>query len=345
MTGAAGRGVSAITAVGQTATVAYTVGANTTFILPLGPTGATGPTGMTGMTGMTGPAGADGTATVDAASIIGAVTGTPTTTDNVIKWQTGGSLAWAADGGGGGGGVTTIAGPSSFSETPTTLTFAGNVVMTQSTDNVTVSVTGDGTGVTTVTGSGGFTQTPSTVRFTGAGVSLVGTDTVTVTIPGGGGGGAAAAVVAFRTAIDSDLINSDHTTWQHVMDFQDADIAINQGSFTHANGSATDMTERLIIPEDGFYSIGASIYTRGITGSRQSQWIRFTIERAGTETGQPERGVAYSRQSLSSGQTSTTGQNELGGDLPVGDGRPDRRADARRGRLERLDGPRPGEFR
>ena len=40
--------------------------------------------------------------TVTTADIIGAVTGTPTGTNNRIQWQTGGTLVWAADTGGGG---------------------------------------------------------------------------------------------------------------------------------------------------------------------------------------------------------------------------------------------------
>ena len=44
---------------------------------------------------------------------------------------------------------------------------------------------------------------------------------------------------------------------------------------------------------------------------RQSQWLRFTIERNGVQTIQTQQGVIYSRQNTQSGQTSQTGQNEL----------------------------------
>ena len=170
----------------------------------------------------------------------------------------------------------------------------------------------DGTGVTTITGSGGFTQTPERIRFTGAGVSLAGISTVTVTIPGGGGGSGTVPVVAFRTALERNLdFNANHTTWQHVLQFAAANVDINQGTFTYEAGSLVDTTERLVIPQDGWYSLSASMYTTGISGSRQSQWIQFTIERNGVETAQPERGVIYSRQNQQSGQTSTSGQNEL----------------------------------
>ena len=170
----------------------------------------------------------------------------------------------------------------------------------------------DGTGVTTITGSGGFTQTPERIRFTGAGVSLAGISTVTVTIPGGGGGSGTVPVVAFRTALERNLdFNANHTTWQHVLQFSASNVDINQGTFTYEAGSLVDTTERLVIPQDGWYSLSASMYTTGISGSRQSQWIQFTIERNGVETAQPERGVIYSRQNQQSGQTSTSGQNEL----------------------------------
>ena len=119
-------------------------------------------------------------------------------------------------------------------------------------------------------------------------------------------------VVAFRTALERNLdFNANHTTWQHVLQFSASNVDINQGTFTYEAGSLIDTTERLVIPQDGWYSLSASMYTTGISGSRQSQWIQFTIERNGVETAQPERGVIYSRQNQQSGQTSTSGQNEL----------------------------------
>ena len=62
-----------------------------------------------------------------------------------------------------GTGVTNIIGPGMFTAAPTTLAFAGNVVMSQSSDVTTVSVTGGG--------GGGITQVESDATLTGTGVS------------------------------------------------------------------------------------------------------------------------------------------------------------------------------
>ena len=61
-----------------------------------------------------------------------------------------------------GTGVTNIIGPGMFTAAPATLAFAGNVVMSQSSDVTTVSVTG---------GGGGITQVESDATLTGTGVS------------------------------------------------------------------------------------------------------------------------------------------------------------------------------
>ena len=127
----------------------------------------------------------------------------------------------------------------------------------------------------------------------------------------GTGGGGSNSVVAFRTSLNQVDFTADHTTWQHVLQWDSGDIAINEGGFTTEVGSVTDDTERLVIPEAGYYHVSASMFTTGNSGSRQSQWLRFTIERNGVETIQTQQGVIYSRQNTQAGQTSQTGQNEL----------------------------------
>ena len=62
-----------------------------------------------------------------------------------------------------GTGVTNIIGPGMFTAAPATLAFAGNVVMSQSSDVTTVTVTGGG--------GGGITQVESDATLTGTGVS------------------------------------------------------------------------------------------------------------------------------------------------------------------------------
>ena len=129
---------------------------------------------------------------------------------------------------------------------------------------------------------------------------------------GTGGGGGGGSVVAFRSSLNQSRFHRQSTRpGSTSYSGTSGDIAINQGGFTTEVGSVTDNTERLVIPETGYYHVSASMFTTGNSGSRQSQWLRFTIERNGVQTIQTQQGVIYSRQNTQSGQTSQTGQNEL----------------------------------
>ena len=150
-------------------------------------------------------------------------------------------------------------------------------------------------------------------------------DLTTVTIDGtdysivGGEG----TVAAFRTSLNDLTRSTLQTTWEQILDFDTADEVINEGGFIrYSDGTGR---ERVEIPADGdgLYLVAASIsLTSTLNNQRYTTQIRFTLERAGVETAQPEIGSCYDRGSStgdSSGVSTCTATNAVIYELEAGD--------------------------
>ena len=163
--------------------------------------------------------------------------------------------------------------------------------------------------------AGGTDETVSRSRHVHAGVtSIAVTGTglaidqaqgaVTITGSGGGGGMGTASVVAFECEL-SDVANDTYNVTPKQF-LNCATVRINEGGFTVEDGSQTDTTDRIVIPEDGIYEFVASAFAQDGSsgGSRTILHASFSVERGGVVTIQENEGSGYLRRSTGANQIS-----------------------------------------
>ena len=115
------------------------------------------------------------------------------------------------------------------------------------------------------------------------------------------GGSSTQSVVAFKCIL-TDVAAASYAADTHILECA-AVPPISQGGFTVENASATDLTDRVVIPENGIYELVVSVYANNPNASvRTTPHISFTVETGGTETVLDDEGTTYLRGATGSQQ-------------------------------------------
>ena len=123
----------------------------------------------------------------------------------------------------------------------------------------------------------------------------------------GGGDTTASGPVAFKANLTNkvNLAATIFLTANDVMQIADADIDINSGSFTVDNSNAS--VSRIVIPEDGLYKVGVSMFFEQTATVRTSVFLRFLRDRGGTLSYSEVIGGGYLRGQTNSFQCISAG--------------------------------------
>ena len=173
-------------------------------------------------------------------------------------------------------------------ETPSTITADGCVAGNAAGDALEFVTCGSGGGGTDVVANPG--GSPSDDLTT---VTIAGTDYSIVADSG--------TVSVFRTSLKDLTRGTLQSTWEQILDWDAANHVINYGGFIRYSDSTG--RERVEIPPGGggLYLVATSIsVASNLNNTRYTAQVRFTIERGGVETEQPEIASCYDRGSNTS---------------------------------------------
>ena len=141
-----------------------------------------------------------------------------------------------------------------------------------------------------------------------------------LSVGGGGGGTGTASVVAFKCAL-TDIVAAQYASDTQILECE-ATPSINEGTFVVEDASATDTTDRVVIPEDGLYELIVSLYSNNpSSGTRTTPHVSFTVETGGVVTVLDDEGTTYLRGATGSqeeGAVDHTSLVELAEDDRVG---------------------------